>query len=169
MMFASDVKEKRLKRQAGFTMLSLRHVASLVIVITLVMLGAVIFLAHLQLRNGLREQISRRDAKAVDTLWMAEQLSDWESELGPLTDAADYLFPLLETNKLHKFAQIPSVRATRLFDSEGRVVILIPEILPDAQISAADFAILATLNPVTHFIPAARPADLSILPAARNS
>src|SRR5262249_52073106 len=108
-------------------------------------------------------------AKALDTLWMAEQLSDWEPELGPLTEATDYLFPLLETNRLYKFAQIPSVKATRLFDSEGKVVIPIPEILPDAQISAADFAILAALKPVTHCIPAARSADLSIRATARNS
>jgi len=41
--------------------------------------------------------------------------------------------------------------------------------LPDAQISAADFAVVTSLNPVTHFLPAARASDLSMLPSARNS
>jgi signal transduction histidine kinase len=67
------------------------------------------------------------------------------------------------------FSLIPSVKATRLFDSKGKVVIPVPEDLPDAQISAADFAALASLNPVSHFLPAARAADLSMLPNARES
>ena len=108
------MKEKRLRSQAGYALLLSRHVPSLVIVITLVMLGAVILSAHLQLRNGLREQISQRDAQALYNLWMGEQFSDSESELGLQTEAADYLVPLLETNRLHRFSLIPSVKAIAL-------------------------------------------------------
>jgi signal transduction histidine kinase len=158
----SGVNEKRLQSQARQVFLSSRHVPSLVILITLILLGAVIFFAHLQLRHGLREQISRRDAEALYNLWMGEQFSNAESELALWTDAADYLVPLLDTNRLHKFSQIPSVKGTRLFDVTGKAVIGVPEDLPDAQISAADLAMLLGLKPVSHFRPAARSTDLSM-------
>ncbi len=136
---------------------------------TLTLLGAVIFFAHFQLRHGLREQISRQYAKAVHTLWMHEQLRDWEPEFGPLTDATDYLVPLLETDRLRGFSQIPSVKAARLFDNKGRAVIAVPEDLPDAQLRATDSATLSNLNPVSHFLPAAHASDLSMWSKSEES
>jgi signal transduction histidine kinase len=165
----SGVNEKRLQSQIRPVFLSSRHVPALVILITLILLAAVISLANLPLRGSLREQIARRDAYALYNFWMGEQFSQAEPELELWTDATDYLVSVLDTNRLHKFSQIPSVKGTRLFDATGKVVIGVPVDLPDAQLSATDLALLSELKPVSRFRPAARTTDLSMLADAENA
>jgi signal transduction histidine kinase len=138
---------------------SVRTVPALVILVTLLVLAGVILFTYLRLRSAVREQISRRDAQVLRALWLTERANDRTLAIAPVTDASDYLVPLLQTNQ---FRQLPSVKGTRLFDPAGRQLIAFPDDLPDAELTGVDMATLHDLGTTSRFIPNARQSALSM-------
>ena len=118
--------------------------------VTLVILGATIVGASLQLRAKIREQIAGRDGEvlhAVALLQLEEDAPQLEW-VGSITDPANLLPVVLKTSRLK------GVVAARLFDAKGRFVGAFPDEVQEAALAPDSLPSLNRLKPVSRFLPA---------------
>jgi signal transduction histidine kinase len=114
--------------------------------VALTVLGGVVALTTLQLRKGIRQQITGRDAEVLYAVAMQHYAEDVERGLGgPVNTAGDPLGVVLRS------AELRGVLGVRLFDAEGRFVECFP---PDLLESVLDPALLPSLverHPLSRF------------------
>lgn len=140
--------------------LSAKTLSVAVILLTLAILGATVLFAHLYLRGKIREQIARTHAEILHHLWLSQKFEGESQDawLGADDDPADQLHTILETSQL---PQLKGVLVTRLFNREGKFIIPIPPSSASASdIGPQDFLHLKNLQPISHFRPSAKLADL---------
>jgi signal transduction histidine kinase len=124
-----------------------RRLSWLVLVVTLTVLAATLGLTTRQVRQGIRDQMARRDAEALHAVVvLLVDESDAEAGLaGPPTEPANQLLVVLEASRLR------GVLGTRLFDAEGRFVEAFPPSVREAGLGRPDLAPLRRLQPVARF------------------
>lgn len=122
-----------------------------VILLTLLILGGAILAGHLRLRETIRQQLADTHGKVLYALWLNQELDialdDGVDEV--TEDPADQMYTALKTSLL---PQLKDVLATRLFDSEGKLIATIPNSLdPTSEIEPNVFGRLKQLRPVSRF------------------
>lgn len=131
--------------------------ASLVIVLTLMVLAGVILAGRQRLRETVRDQIARRDAQVLLALWQSQFEND--EVILASDDPATHFVTLLETSRL---TQLSLMRGARLFNRAGGLEITVPPEVADATLRPEDLEELRRLRPVSRFYIA--PGLESILP-----
>src|SRR5207248_10413337 len=117
--------------------------------VTLVILGATIVGASLQLRAKIREQIASGEGEVLHAVALRQLEEDAEQLelLGPITDPANLLPVVLKTSRLK------GVVAARLFDANGRFVGAFPDEVQEAALGPDSLPSLNRLKPVSRFLP----------------
>lgn len=119
------------------------------VLFTLAVLAATIFLGRDYLQKRISEQIAGRDARVLHAVWLLQLKLDRDDEIGLSNESpADHFVTVLEASQLR---QLKELRAARLFDSEGELVITLPPYVTDDQLSRADFEALKELKPISRF------------------
>lgn len=149
--------------QSDYRLLAVRVVPSLVILLTLVILGGTLFSAGRHFRETVREQIAGRDARILHALWLSHPFDGAEdSGLAHIAETpADQLEAILEITKLPPAS---GAIATRLFDTNGNFLVAFPWTVSSSRLTAEELRQLKELIPTSRFIPAARLSDLSPAP-----
>jgi signal transduction histidine kinase len=126
-----------------------------VVGVALLILASAVLLTTLQVREGIREQISSRDGHVLHAVAVMELANDLDQGLtGPLTDTASQLRVVLKT------AQLKGVLGIRLFDPSGKPGDTFPLDVCDGELAATDLAAMRALKPVSRFHPAVRMSEL---------
>src|SRR5437867_2201350 len=117
---------------------------------TLLILATTIFLASLQLRAGIREQIAGRNGEVLHSvaLWQLETDAPVIELLGPITDPANLLSVVFKTSQLKVGV------AVRVFDANGKFVAADPLNVRETALDPGYLPTLAQLKPVSRFVPA---------------
>src|ERR1043166_7245541 len=136
-------KVRRMIRLLG----SPSRLPTLVMLLTLAILGATIFWGTKFLRQNISRQIANRDAEILHAVAVMEQF-------GESAAVADQLEVLLKTSRLK------GVIAARLFDPAGRFVTAFPANAADAELDLRDLQSLQRIQPLSRFYSQGRPADL---------
>ncbi|MBI2949241.1 MAG: HAMP domain-containing histidine kinase [Verrucomicrobia bacterium] len=148
------------KEQSGRGLFAARMAPTVVILLTLAILGGTIFLASRFFRESIREHIIRRDAKVLYSLWLEHAFKDPMDE--GLTELAETPAGQLEAVlELTKLSPLSGALGTRLFDANGSFVTALPINVSDAQLTPKDVKELKNFKPVSRFLPAARLPDFS--------
>jgi signal transduction histidine kinase len=135
------------------------HAPWVVTVGILLLFGVFVLLARYQLGARLHEQIAGRDAEVLYQVWQSQE------DLGVVGDALisrtsgpeDQLSKILEASSLR---QMKGLKATRLYDGVGTLIITFPLLVSDGTLSAEELQALRTLRPLNRFHPAFDPARL---------
>lgn len=117
--------------------------AALVIVLTLLVFAAAIFMITRALRKDVRDQIISRDAevlRAVAMMLHSEQIG-----AGAKLDETSQFEILLKTS------QLKGVMAVRLFDANGKFVASLPVYVRDAKLRGTEIDSLKDLKPIAYF------------------
>ncbi len=130
-----------------------RWLAGLVTGVSVAILGAVVVLTTEQTRERVREQIAGRDGEVLHAVALMQQPDPGEV-VGALDDPANQLVVVLQTSRL------TGVMGARLFDAGGIFIEAFPEYVLKDQLDEEDLARLEALHPVSHFRPAAPPAEI---------
>jgi len=136
------------------SLLRFKHLPSLVITFTLAVFATTIWTITRQLRNGIREQIVRRDAEILHAVALMHQFDDPE-ELGTrIEEPADQFVLLVETSRLKR------VIAARLYSGAGNFAGAFPDDVVAGRVADGDLQQLRLLRPISHYEPNAFPSRL---------
>lgn len=110
-----------------------RWLAPMVVVLTLAIFGAAIFLVTEELRRQIRHQMIMGDAALLPAVIMLQYTNDLQTTPGlSMEEPAEQFALLLKTSRLR------GVVAARLFDAQGRFVASCPQNVAPAQLSIDD-------------------------------
>jgi signal transduction histidine kinase len=114
--------------------------------VALTVLGGVVALTTLQLRKGIRQQITGRDAEVLYAVAMQHYSEDVERGLGgPVGTAGDPLGVVLRS------AELRGVLGVRLFDAQGHFVECFPPDLMEGVLDPGMLPSLLERHPVSRF------------------
>jgi len=125
-----------------------RRLPVLATLLAVVILGVVILLTTLQVRQGIRRQIAGRDGEVLYAVARMYYQEDIELGLsGPVETTADALGVVL------KSSQLRGVLGVRLYDARGHFVQSFPPYVLESPLDTNLLAQVTTLRPVTRFHP----------------
>lgn len=125
-----------------------KRLPGLVLGLTLLILTAATGLTTWQVREGIRQQIARRDGEVLHAVVLMEYENDVAQGLAePISDVGSQL------NVVLKSSQLKGVLGIRLFDPAGRFVEAFPPYVREHSLHPSDLPPLAALKPICHFRP----------------
>lgn len=130
-----------------------RWLSSLVIGLTLALLGGVILLGRQRLRETIGHQIVHRDAEVLDEVATLERMGAGSPAAlaQQLEDTAGQMTLALRLSKLRD-----GVMATRLFDAHGRFVAALPALVRERDLTPDEQQVMTQLRPRSRYDRAAR-------------
>ncbi len=148
-------------RQIQRQFLRSRRLPLLAISLTLFVLAAAILASCLYLRERVRDQIAARAGETLAALARVQL----DSEEGGLEGSSHLEDPAEEFDLILRISRLKGegVLGIRLFGPDGTFTNAFPASITESTLSPEDLAGLRTLNPVTHFYPAARLAALDLI------
>ncbi|MEW6159124.1 MAG: hypothetical protein AB1813_16995, partial [Verrucomicrobiota bacterium] len=143
-----------------------RFLAVVMMAVTLAILGGIIFLARVQLRTKIREQLAGRDAQILAAL-SQQQLAAFASTTATdlSEEPSEQLAAILETSRL---PQLEGMIGTRLFTPDGKMLIAFPADIIDTNLAPQSLGQLKQMKPLSRFHEAARLGDHSVLHPISN-
>jgi signal transduction histidine kinase len=124
-----------------------RRLAWAAIGMVVALLGSLIFIGTLRLRQTTRAQIASRDAAILHAVALAQQ---WEDESdGSLGDQIEHVADQFALAL--QLSRLKGVIAARLFDGDGQFITAFPASVMAAPLASADLARLRELKPVSRY------------------